>query len=328
MQPFKYLRVLNVDAALQARTSNPQATYIAGGTELLNWTKDGLQSPQTVIDINALPLADIEVRSDGVRLGALARMSDVANEPALRSGYPVLPEALLSGASAQLRNQASMGGNIVQKTRCYYFRDTAFPCNKRVPGSGCSAIDGSTRIHAILGTSDACIAAHPSDLAVALVALDASVRLHGPDGERSILLDDFYLLPGNTPEQETVLNPGELIVAIDIPARPFAVKSHYLKVRDRASYEFALVAVAAAVEIDQQKIIRSVRIGLGGVAPKPWRSRAAEEALKDQPMEKEVFERAAKAATRDAKTYRDNAYKVPLVERTIVRVLETIGDMV
>ncbi|WP_318780844.1 FAD binding domain-containing protein [Dendronalium phyllosphericum] len=249
MQPFNYKKVGQADNAVALVAPDAAASYLAGGTSLIDLMKLNVQTPTELVDINTLPLAKIEMQGNGVRIGAMARNSDVAYDAIIQKRYPVLSEALLSGASPQLRNMATVGGNLLQRTRCYYFRDTAFPCNKRVPGSGCPAIEGYNRIHAILGGSDRCIATHPSDMAVAMVALDAVVQTRGPNGERSIPLVDFHLVPGNTPEKETVLQHGELIVAVDLPASPFAARSHYLKVRDRASYAFAMTSVAAALDM-------------------------------------------------------------------------------
>jgi xanthine dehydrogenase YagS FAD-binding subunit len=278
------------------------------------------------VDINLLPLAQVEQRGDGVRIGAMARNSDVAYNPIIRERYPVLSEALLSGASPQLRNMATVGGNLLQRTRCYYFRDPAFPCNKRIPGSGCPAIEGYNRIHAILGGSDHCIATHPSDMAVAMMALDAVVQTQGPKGGRSIPLSDFYLVPGNTPERETVLKHGELIVAVDLPATPFAARSQYLKVRDRASYAFAMSSVAATLEL-QNGIVRSVRIALGGVGTKPWRAEKAEKVLLNQSLNQATLQAAADAAVQGAKPQKYNGFKVELTKRTVIRALAAVGGM-
>lgn len=275
MHPFSYSQAVDEKGAVVAVTPESQAVFLAGGTSLIDLIKLGVQQPNQLVDINSLPLAKIETRGDGVRIGALVSNSELAHNRMIRDRYPVLSQALLSGASPQLRNMATVGGNLMQRTRCYYFRDPATPCNKREPGSGCPAIDGYNRIHAILGGSKNCIATHPSDMCVALVALDAIVQIHGPKGERSIPITDFHLLPGDHPERETVLEQGELIVAVDLPASPFAARSHYLKVRDRASYAFALTSVAAAFDI-QSGVIHSARIALGGVGTKPWRANEAE----------------------------------------------------
>ncbi|NMF64015.1 FAD binding domain-containing protein [Brasilonema octagenarum] len=326
MQPFSYKKAGGADNAVALVSPQEQAAYLAGGTSLIDLMKLNVQTPQHLVDINPLPLSKIEMHNNGVRIGAMARNSDVAYDAMIRERYPVLSEALLSGASPQLRNMASVGGNLLQRTRCYYFRDTAFPCNKRVPGSGCPAIEGHNRIHAILGGSDRCIATHPSDMAVAMVALDAVVQIRGSKGERSVPLVDFHLLPGETPERETVLQHGELIVAVDLPGSPFARRSHYLKVRDRASYAFAMASVATALDI-QNGIIRSARIALGGVGTKPWRAYAAEKLLVNKPANEATFQAAANAAVAGSKPQKYNGFKVELTKRTIVRALFTVGGM-
>lgn len=324
MHPFSYTQVVDEMSAIAAVVPQGQAIYIAGGTDLIDLMKLDVQTPMHLVDINALPLGNIEVQGDGVRIGALARNSDVAFHALIRERYPLLSEALLSGATPQLRNVATIGGNLLQRTRCSYFRDTTTPCNKREPQSGCSALDGYNRSHAILGGSAYCIATHPSDMCVALVALDAVVQTHGPKGERTIPVADLYLLPYDHPERETVLEHGELVVAVDLPASPFAARSRYLKVRDRASYAFATVSVAAALDI-QDGIIRAARIALGGVAPKPWRAYEAEKILVGQPPQEAVYRAAAVEATRGTQPQRYNAFKVELTQRTIVRALVAVG---
>ena len=278
MNPFGYSRAADANQAVTTISGKPNGKFLGGGTNLIDLMKMGVETPSELVDISRLPLAQIEELPDKrVRIGALARNSDVAEHELIKTRYPFLTEALLSGASPQLRNMATVGGNLLQRTRCYYFYDPAFPaCNKRKPGSGCGALEGYNRIHAILGQSDQCIATHPSDMCVALVALEAIVRVRGPNGEREIAFGDFHRLPGDTPERDTNLAPGELIIAVDLPAMPFAARSHYLKVRDRASYAFALVSVAAALDLGPGKRINDVRIALGGVAHKPWRALAAE----------------------------------------------------
>src|SRR5438045_5838119 len=269
MNVFAYSRANDAAGAVSAVAAKPRTKFLGGGTNLIDLMKMGVETPETLIDVNRLPLAQIEELPDGkgVRIGAMARNSDVAAHELIKSRYPVLSEALLSGASPQLRNMATVGGNLMQRTRCYYFYDPAFPaCNKRKPESGCGAIDGYNRIHAILGQSEQCIATHPSDMCVALAALDAIVRVRGPNGERQIAVGDFHRLPGNTPERDTNLGPDELIIAVDLPAIPFAVRSHYLKVRDRASYAFALVSVAAALDLGSNNEINAARVSLGGLA--------------------------------------------------------------
>jgi xanthine dehydrogenase YagS FAD-binding subunit len=326
VQTFAYTRAADSETAVERVAGEAGAAFIAGGTELVNWMKDGLQVSSLIVDINALPLKQIEVGSDGLRIGALVRMSDLARDAAVREGYPVLAEALEQGASAQLRNMASIGGNLMQRTRCPYFREVSFPCNKRQPGAGCSALDGEHRLHAIFGASEQCIAIHPSDLAVALAALDAVVQTRGPSGERAIPLGDFHRLPGDQPERDSVLEHGELITAVEVPASPFARRSHYLKVRDRESYEFALVSVAAALELIDDRV-RSARIALGGVAHKPWRAVEAEAALVGRRLDWVSVTEAGAAAVRGAQPRRDNAFKIELAERAVIRALETIGGL-
>src|SRR3984893_5914490 len=279
MNPFTYSRVVDPNKAVTGIATKQHGKFLGGGTNLIDLMKMGVETPDALIDINRLPLAQIEELPNrkGIRIGAMVRNSDLAEHSLIKSRYPVLSEALLSGASPQLRNMATVGGNLLQRTRCYYFYDPAFPaCNKRNPGSGCGAIDGYNRIHAILGQSEQCIATPPSDMCVALAALDAVVRVRGSKGEREIPFADFHRLPGNTPERDTNLAPDELIIAVDLPAMSFAARSHYLKVRDRASYAFALVSVAAALDLDPNKKINAVRVALGGVSHKPWRANAAE----------------------------------------------------
>jgi xanthine dehydrogenase YagS FAD-binding subunit len=327
MKPFAYTRPGNVDDAIATAASESGAAFIAGATELANWMKDGIQSPARLIDINSLPLSEIVVQADGLRLGALARMSDVAAEPAVRRAYPVLSEALERGASPQIRNMGTMAGNLLQRTRCPYFRETSFPCNKRAPGTGCAALSGQHRVHAIFGSSDACIAVHPSDLAVALVALDAVVNTRGPGGERTIPVEDLYLAPGTTPHVETVLQQGELILDVALPASPFVARSHYLKVRERASFEFAVVSVAACLELaGPDETVRSARVVFGGVAYKPWRARAAEDVLLHKPLTLESITAAGAAAIQGAQPRHDTAFKVPLAARAVIRALTMIGE--
>ncbi len=325
MTPFTYTRATQVDAAI-GEAASPNTKYLAGGTNLLDLMKSYVEQPARLVDINRLPLATIEERADGgIRIGALARNSDTANHALVRARYPLLTQALLAGASPQLRNMASAGGNLMQRTRCYYFMDPAFPmCNKRVPGSGCAAREGFNRIHAILGASDACIAAHPSDMAPALVALEAVVRVRGARGERTIPMADFHRLPGDTPERDTNLEPGELITAVDLPPPKFGRNVHYLKVRDRASYAFALVSVAAAVSKRDGKV-DDARIVLGGVAHKPWRAREAEQALVGKPLDATSLVAAAREAVRGATPFQHNAFKVELAQRSIARAVRIAG---
>jgi len=325
MNPFAYSRATDAQQAV-ADVGKPQSKFLGGGTNLIDLMKMGVETPAQLIDINKLPLAQIEdLQGKGVRIGALARNSDVAEHDLIKTRYPVLSEALLAGASPQLRNMATVGGNLLQRTRCYYFYDPAFPaCNKRKPGSGCGAIEGFNRIHAILGQSEQCIATHPSDMCVAMAALDAVVRVRGPKGEREIKFEDFHRLPGNTPDRDTNLGADELIVAVDLPAIPFATHSHYLKVRDRASYAFALVSVAAAVDVDPGKKIKAVRIALGGVAHKPWRARKAEQELLGKSPDEKTFRAAADAELKAAKGYKYNAFKIEMAKRAIVRALSIV----
>ncbi|MEH1792512.1 MULTISPECIES: FAD binding domain-containing protein [unclassified Nostoc] len=323
MQPFSYAKVTSQDAAIATVEQDKTAAFIAGGTDLLGLMKDGVQAANILIDINSLPLADIESQTHGIRIGAISRMSDVAFHPKIQECYPVISQALLQSASPQLRNMATVGGNLLQRVRCGYFRDPVFPCNKRTPGLGCAAITGYNRMHAIFGASEHCIAVHPSDLAVALTVLDAMICIQGAEKARQISIHDFYLLPGETPEKETLLQPGELIVAIEIPNS--AYKSYYLKVRDRASYEFALVSVAVALEVEQDTI-KSARIAFGGVAPKPWRARDAEEFLKGKVINEVSFTAAGEAAIKEAKPQTHNEFKIELVKRALVRALSVVTE--
>jgi xanthine dehydrogenase YagS FAD-binding subunit len=326
MRPFSYARAADADAAIAAVRERADGTFLAGGTTAVDLVRQNVLRPGLLVDINDLPLSGIEdLPGGGLRIGALARMSDVARTPGVRERFPVISQALLLGASAQLRNMASMGGNLCQRVRCSYFRDPASPCNKRDPGSGCAALEGFNRGHAILGTSDKCIATHPSDVAVALVALDAVVHTRGPAGERAIGIDDFFLPPGDTPEREHPLEHGELITAIEVPATPVARRSVYLKFRDRESYEFALASVAAAVRIEDGTVTE-VRLALGGVGTKPWRARRAEASLLGQPAAKASFGEAARQELAMATPRPLNAFKVELAQRAIVRALTTLTD--
>jgi len=325
MRPFLYESSSSVQEAI-ARSGTGSA-FIAGGTTILDLMKLEVMNPSRLMDVNRLPhMRGIEMREDGLRIGALEKMSDVAAHPELVANYPVISEALLKSASAQIRNMASIGGNLLQRTRCGYFRDVATPCNKREPGSGCSAIDGENRMHAILGTSSSCIATHPSDLAVALVALDASVRLQNEVGERLMKLDDFYLVPGTTPDRENQLRPGELITEVRIPRLPWARKSSYLKIRDRESYEFALTSAAVALDLDGDTI-RDVRIAVGGVGTKPWKLATVREALVGKSLNHETVVAAAKLAVDGATPFPQNGFKVDLIQRTIVRALVNLGGL-
>jgi xanthine dehydrogenase YagS FAD-binding subunit len=323
MQAFAYTPADSPQAAVRL-AAEPQSRYLAGGTDLLNLMKDGVQQHDRLIDINDLPLREITVLQDRVRLGALARMSDVAGHPGVRRRLPLLSQALLAGASPQVRNMASIGGNLLQRTRCWYFRDAAMPCNKREPGSGCSALEGLNRWHAVLGGSDKCIAVHPSDLAVALTALDATVNTLSAQGPRSIPIREFYLSPGDTPDRETVLRPGELITGIDIPATERSAESRYLKVRDRATFEFAVVSVAAVVAV-RHGVVRQASLAFGGVAPRPWRSPEAERALIGRPLHAAAVAAAGRALVRGAIPREHNGFKVPLVQRALADVLDGFG---
>jgi xanthine dehydrogenase YagS FAD-binding subunit len=321
MRPFQYVRASDPDAAARAVAANPRAKFLAGGTNILDLMKEDVERPNELVDLTRLPLTEIKAERGGVSIGALATNTDTANHPLIRHHYPLLTQAIVAGASAQLRNMATNGGNLLQRTRCPYFYDTAMPCNKREPGTGCGALEGLNRMHAILGWSEQCVATYPGDMANALYALDAVVRVRGAGGrERTIPIGEFHRLPGDTPEQDTNLQHGELIVAIELPQSTFAKHSYYLKVRDRASYAFALVAVAAALELDRGTI-RQARVVLGGMAHKPWRSPEAEAALSGRPASEASFRQAAEAALKDAKPLAHNAYKVELGKRAIVRAL-------
>ena len=325
MTPFQYSKPTSIDAALAL--TGPQARFIAGGTNLLDLMKENLDQPEHLIDITDLPLDQVsETEAGGLLVGALVSNADLAWHPLVEQAYPLLSQAILAGASPQLRNMASTGGNLLQRTRCYYFYDTNTPCNKREPGTGCPAKDGLNRIHAILGASDACVATHPSDMCVALAALEARVHVQGRAGARVIEFADFHRLPGDAPERDNQLADDELITAVELPAPRFQQHSHYLKIRDRASYAFALVSVAAAVELDGD-VIRDVRIALGGVAHKPWRDTAVEQSLKGQPVSRENFVAAADAMLRNAQPLAHNAFKIKLARRAIVRALSdaTLG---
>ncbi|MGC2696230.1 MAG: xanthine dehydrogenase family protein subunit M [Candidatus Angelobacter sp.] len=320
MIPFDYAKATNENDAMD-RGRAPKAAFVAGGTTLIDLMKLNVMLPAMLVDINGLPLDKIETLPDGgLRVGAMVRNSDMAHHEAVVKRFPVLSQAILAGASAQLRNMATTGGNLMQRTRCYYFRDTAYACNKRQPGSGCSAIDGFNRIHAVLGGSEHCIATHPSDMAVALVALDAVVHIKGANGERKVAAGDFHLLPKDTPHLETVVQPGELITYVTIPASKFSARSAYVKLRDRASYEFALASAGAALELSGNKI-HAARLVLGGVATKPWRSTEAEHVLTGATADEKTFHAAAEAAMKSAKAHRYNGYKIELAKRAIVRAL-------
>jgi xanthine dehydrogenase YagS FAD-binding subunit len=318
---FQYARANDVGDAVRQIAADPAAKFIAGGTNLIDLMKQDVERPTRLIDVSRLPLTTVEeTAAGGVRIGALVPNSDLAWHPLIEQRYPLLSSAILAGASAQLRNMASTGGNLLQRTRCGYFYDTATPCNKRDPGSGCPAIDGLNRMHAILGTSASCIATHPSDMCVALAAIEAIVHVTGPAGERSIAFADFHRLPGDTPQIDSNLQRDEIITAIELPPRGFAANYSYLKIRDRLSYAFALVSVAAAFELEGDRI-KHARLALGGVAHKPWRDQAAEDVLRGQTANQQAFMSAADLVLRDAKGFAHNSFKIDLARRAIVRAL-------
>jgi xanthine dehydrogenase YagS FAD-binding subunit len=318
---FQYVRANDVADAMRQMAADSGAKFIAGGTNLIDLMKENVERPSRLIDITRLPLNTVEETANGgLRIGALVLNSDLAYNPLIERRYPVLASAILAGASAQLRNMASTGGNLLQRTRCYYFYDVATPCNKRQPGSGCSAVKGANRIHAILGASEQCIATHPSDMCVALAALDAKVHVASPAGERTIAFTDFHRLPGDTPQQDTNLKQGEIVTAVELPAQGFAANYTYLKIRDRLSYAFALVSIAAALEFDGDRI-KEARVALGGVAHKPWRDTAVEATLRAKAAEEAAFTQAAEELLRDAKGYEHNSFKIDLARRGIVRAL-------
>jgi xanthine dehydrogenase YagS FAD-binding subunit len=312
-------------ASAKTAQQGAQVRYVAGGTTLIDLMKLDVETPARVIDINRLELARTERQPDGsLRIGAMVRNADLAHDPNVTRDYPVLSQALLSGATGQLRNMATTGGNLLQRTRCGYFRDLTYTeCNKRTPGSGCAAIGGHNRTHAILGTSEHCIATHPSDMAVAMMALEARIHILGTQGEREVAIGEFYLLPGNTPHLENVLKPGDLITYVTLPPPVAGTKSHYLKLRDRASYEFALASAAVVIQAEGGRI-RNARIAMGGVGTRPWRSPEAEHALEGKAAHEATFRGAADAALRNAKPQRDNAFKVELVKRCLIRALTTV----
>ena len=321
MNPFHYTRASDVSDAIRQIAADPAAKFIAGGTNLIDLMKYDVEHPARLVDISHLPLRSIEeTPGGGLRIGALVPNSDLAYHPLIAQRYPLIASAILAGASQQLRNMASTGGNLLQRTRCFYFYDAVTPCNKRQPGSGCSAISGINRINAILGTSEACIATHPSDLCVALAALEAIVHVAGPAGSRAIAFSDFHRLPGNTPQRDTNLEPTEIITAIELPPKGFGTNYSYLKIRDRLSYAFALVSVAAALDLDGDTI-REARLALGGVAHKPWRVTAAEAALRGQPAGAGAFAQAADLVLQGAKGFGHNDFKIGLARRAIVRTL-------
>ena len=324
MRSFAYVSAPDVETAVRALADQPGSKPLAGGTNLVDLMRQDVERPATVVDISTLPLTGVEVLpGGGLRIGALVRNSHLAAHPAVRTRYPVLAQALLSGASGQLRNMATVGGNLLQRTRCLYFVDATAACNKREPGSGCDAAGGFHRAAAVLGASEHCVATHPSDMAVAMAALDATVEVHSVRGTRTIPLVEFHRLPGDHPERDTVLEPGELIVAVELPA-PIAGRSAYRKVRDRASFAFALVSVAAALEV-RDGVVTAARVALGGVAAKPWRALEAERVLTGAPATEETFRRAAEAELAHATGLPGNEFKIELAKRTIVAVLRGLG---
>ena len=330
MVPFAYDRVAGAASAVASLArhnsdgaTDPGTDFMAGGTDMIQLMQERVRNPGQVVDITALPgLASIEAGPEGARLGTLVRMSDAAAHPAIRAQYPVVSEALEASASAQVRNLATLGGNLLQRTRCGYFRDVATPCNKREPGTGCPALDGANRLHAILGTSEHCIATYAGDLANALLVLDATLRLHGPDGERTVPLIDLHQQPGVTPHVETQLRPGELIVAIDIPPGPATRRSHYLKVMDRARFEWSIASAAVALDLDDDGTVQDARVAIGGVATKPWRLPHVEDALRGHRLDAALCRTAGALAAEGAKTHGHNAYKVTLIQNTVSRALE------
>ncbi len=327
MKPYRYQRARDISGAVTALAEEPNATFLAGGTNLIDLMKLGVMEPEVLVDVRRLTSDAVEELEDGgVRIGAAVTNSDLAADRTIRSRYPVLSEALLSGASGQLRNLATTGGNLLQHTRCVYWQDTTTPCNKREPGSGCSALEGHNKNHAILGASEHCVATHPSDMAVAMAALDAFVVVQGPDGERRIPIEELHRLPGDEPWRDTTLEHGELITAVDLPPLSFASNSKYRKVRERASYAFALVSVAAALDVGEDGTVRDVRLALGGVAHKPWRATKAEEALRDEPISEANLRAAADIELEDAEPLRGNAFKVPLARNVIVRTLLDLSE--
>ncbi|MDG4787586.1 xanthine dehydrogenase family protein subunit M [Micromonospora sp. WMMD1102] len=326
MRPFRYARADDVTGAVALLAESPNGAFLGGGTNLVDLMKLHVATPDLLVDVRRLTSDRVEELPDGgILIGAATPNSDLAAHPLVRRRYPVLSQALLAGASGQLRNLATAGGNLLQRTRCGYFQDVTTPCNKRRPGTGCSALDGHHRELAILGTSPECVATHPSDFAVALVALDAVVHTEGPGGRRHIPIGDLHRLPGTEPNRDTVLEHGELITAIEVPALPFATRSRYRKVRDRASYAFALVSVAAAVDV-ADGAVRDVRIALGGVAHKPWRASRAEELLRGGPAREDIFRTAAEAEFAQARPLPGNAFKVPMGRNTLIRTLLDLVD--
>lgn len=327
MIQFQYVRALTPKGAIDTLAKSTDAKFIAGGTNLVDLMKRNIMTPTKLVDINRIPLKSIEQQSGNIRIGALALNSQVADNKLILEKHPLLSQALNAGASAQIRNMATVGGNMLQRTRCPYFYDTALPCNKREPGTGCGALEGFNRMHAIFGISDKCIAVHPSDMAIALVALDATVLVSGPKGERRIPFGEFHRLPGDHPEKDNNLQKNELVTAVEIPDNAFNKHAYYLKIRDRASYAFALVSVAAALNIENNTI-KEARLAMGGVAHKPWRLTEAEKSLAGKPVTEESFKHAAEIAMRGAKAYKYNAFKLKLGPNTIVEALKHAAGLV
>ena len=327
MIQFQFERASTVKVAVEALANNANAKFIAGGTNLVDLMKRNVMAPTKLVDINTVPLKDIQQQNGKTIIGALALNSQVADDKLILEKHPLLSKALNAGASAQIRNMATVGGNMMQRTRCSYFYDTALPCNKRQPGTGCGALEGLNRMHAIFGTSEQCIAVHPSDMCVALVALDANVVVAGPKGERRIPFEEFHRLPGSQPEKDNTLQNNELIISVEIPDNGFSKNTHYFKVRDRASYAFALVSVAAALNMDG-KVIKEARLAMGGVAHKPWRLKEAEKSLVGKPATEETFKQAAEIAMQGAKAYKYNAFKLKLGPNVIVEALKNAAGLV
>ena len=334
MHTFEFTRPSDITGAATAAASantaqqGAEIRFIAGGTTLIDLMKLNVEQPHTLIDLNRLPLAEVEVLSDGgLKIGAMVRNADLAHHPAVLHDYPVLSQALLSGASAQLRNKATTSGNLLQRTRCVYFRDTTMPCNKREPGSGCGAISGFNRMMAILGTSEHCIASNPSDMNVALTALEATIHIQNSKGARSVPINEFYLLPGNNPERETVLEPGDLVTDVTLPAPVPGSKSFYLKLRDRASYEFALSSAAVIVKVENNRVTH-IRVALGGVGTRPWRSREAEQALEGATVSETSFRAAGEAALKDGRPQSQNGFKIELAKRCLTHALKVATQTV
>lgn len=327
MNQFQYVRANTAKTAIGALAKDPSATFLAGGTNLIDLMKNGVTAPQKLVDINPVPLTEIRKQNNSLYIGALATNSDVADHKLVLQNQPLLSMALNAGASAQLRNVATVGGNMMQRTRCFYFNNPDLPCNKRQPGSGCGALEGYNRMHAIFGASPQCVAVHPSDMAIALAALDTTVLVSGPKGERRILFTDFHRLPGDHPEKDNNLMKGELITGIEIPDNTFSKNVHYLKVRDRNSYAFALVSVAAALDI-KNNTIKEARLAMGGVAHKPWRLTEAEKSLIGKPATEATFKQAAAIAMQGAKGLKFNSFKLKMAPNTMIQALKTASGIV